>query len=79
MAGRLSLYVRERTVHLWEDGSNVSRIVTILEEEGTKTSRATVRKWIFRWKCNRGLKDEHRCGRPSLVTTDISAFIEKKT
>ena len=68
----LSIYRRERIIALWEEGKTVSEILATLETEGRRTSRATVRRWVFRWRTNRGLRDQHRCGRKSKFTTEIA-------
>ena len=78
MANHLSSYQRERIASLSEEGKNISQIVTILESEGRKTSRTTVRKWVYRWETNRGLHDQHRSGRPSKITSEMAAFMEAK-
>ena len=78
MADQLSSYMRERIARLSEERKSVAEIVAILETEGRKVSHTTVRKWIFRWQSNHGLKDQHRSGRPTKVTADIAAFIESK-
>jgi transposase len=70
--------MRERIARLSEERKSVAEIVAILETEGRKVSHATVRKWIFRWQSNHGLKDQHRSGRPTKVTAEIAAFIESK-
>ena len=78
MKNHLSTYQRERIASLSEEGISVSQIASILESEGRRTSRATVRKWVNRWETNRGLHDQHRSGRPSKVTPEIAAFMEAK-
>ena len=75
----LSIYQRERIIHFWEEGMNVSEIMRAMEEEGRITSRTTVRKWIFHWSSGRGLQDQHCCGAKSKITTKIAAYLEKKT
>ena len=75
MPTRLSRYLRERIIRLWEEGNSISSIVTILRSEGKVTTRATVRKWIFRWQ-HCGLDDQYRSGRPSKVTAEMAAFME---
>ena len=75
MPSHLSIYRRERIIALWEEGKTVSEILATLETEGRRTSRATVRRWVFRWRTNRGLRDQHRCGRKSKFTTEIAAFL----
>ena len=78
MANHLSSYQRERIASLSEEGKNISQIVTILESEGRRTSRTTVRKWVYRWETNRGLHDQHRSGRPSKITSEMAGFMEAK-
>ena len=78
MAEPLPVYFRERIIRLWEEQNSVMQIVAILQSEGHTTCCSTVSKWIFRWQTNRGLKDEHRCGRISKVTDEIAAFMEEK-
>ena len=73
MPSHLSSYLRERIVALWEEGKKVSEIVTTLESEGKRTSRATVQRWVFRWRTNRGLRDRHRSGRLLKITVEISS------
>ena len=63
---------------LAEGGNNISKIASIMESEGRKVSRATVRKWVYRWKMNQGLQDKHRTGRKGKITIDIATFIEEK-
>ena len=72
----LSIYLRERIVRLWDQGKTVFQIVRTLWLEGRITSRLTVRTWLFRWKTGQGLRDRHRRGRPSLITSEVAAFIE---
>ena len=43
----LSIYLRERIIALWEEGNTVSEILATLESKGWRTSRATVRRWVF--------------------------------
>ena len=50
MPTKLSSYYRERIIALWKEGANVSAIVRLLHGEGRTTTRATVRRWIFRWE-----------------------------
>ena len=78
MPTRLSPYLRERIVRLWKEGENISSIMTILRAEGGETTRATVRKWIYRWEERRGLEDDHRSGRPSKITLDMAVFLEQQ-
>ena len=78
MTNHLSTYQRERIASLSEGGNSVSQIASILESEGRRTSRATVRKWVNRWETNRGLHDQHCSGRPSKVIPEIAAFMEAK-
>ena len=74
----LSTYQRERIIHFWQEGKNISEIVRKLDVEGRKTSRATVRKWIFRWSSGRGLQDHHRCGSKSRITPMVAAYVDRK-
>ena len=78
MPTRLLPYLRERIVRLWKEGENISSIMTILRAEGGETTRATVRKWIYRWEERRGLEDDHRSGRPSKITLDMAVFLEQQ-
>ena len=78
MPSHLSIYRKERIIALWEEGKTVSEILVTLETEGRRTSRATVRRWVFRWRTNRGLWDQHRCERKSKFATEIAAFLEAK-
>ena len=78
MTSHLSSYQRGRIVSLSEEGKNISQIVTTLESEGRRTSRATVRKWVNRWKTNRGLQDRPRSGRRNKITPEMAAFMEMK-
>ena len=77
MPRHLSTYVRERTVALWEEGKPISENLKTLESKGRRTSRTTVRRWVFRWRTNRGLRDQHRSGRRSRITLETDAFIER--
>ena len=70
--------MRERIARLSEERKSIVEIVAILETEGRKVLNATVRKWIFRWQSNHGLKDQHCSGRPTKVTAEITSFIESK-
>ena len=45
--------------HFWLEGMSVSEIQRAMEDDGRITTRATVRKWIFRWSSGRGLPDKH--------------------
>ena len=76
MTNHLSSYQRERIASLSEEGKSISQIVTILESEGWRTLRATVRKWVNQWETNHRLHDQHRSGRPSKITPEIAAFME---
>ena len=58
MPTHLSAFYRQRIVSLWTQGHNISSIVGILHAEGRETTRATVRKWIFRWEKRSGLEDK---------------------
>ena len=78
MLSHLSTYRREQIIALWEEGKTASEILPTLETEGRRTLRATVRRWVFRWRTNRGLRDQHQCGRKSKFTTEIAAFLEAK-
>ena len=78
MTNHLSTYQREWIASLSEGGNSVSQIASILESEGRRTSRATVRKWVNRWETNCGLHDQHCSGRPSKVIPEIAAFMEAK-
>ena len=55
---------------LSQKGKNISQIVTILESEGSRTSRTTVTKWEYQWETNCGLHDQHRSGQPSNFRSD---------
>ena len=63
MPSHLSTYLRERIVVLWEEGKTVSEILQTLEFEERRTSGDTVQRWVFRWRSNRSLRDQHRPGR----------------
>ena len=81
MPSHLSTYLREQIVALWGEGKKVSKILMILESKGTKgrrTLHATVWRWAFRWRTNRGLRDQHRSGQRSKITTEMAAFVEAK-
>ena len=78
MPSHLSTYLREYIVALWGEGKKVSKILIILESEGRRTLCATVRRWAFRWRTNRGLRDQHRSGRQSKITAEMAAFVEAK-
>ena len=78
MPTKLSSYYRERIIALWREGANVSAIVRLLHGEGRTTTRATVRRWIFRWEEERGLDDNFRAGRPSKITSEISEYMERR-
>ena len=58
MPTTLSSYYRERIIALWNEGANISAILRALHEEGRNTTRGTVRRWIFRWEQDRGVKDD---------------------
>ena len=77
-SNHLSTYQRERIIHFWREGKNVSEIVREMESEERRTSRATVRKWIFRWTSGRGLLDRHRCGSKSKITPIVAGYVEGK-
>ena len=47
-ANHLSSYHRQRIIHFWREGKNVTEIICEMKSEGRRTSRATVPKWIFR-------------------------------
>ena len=78
MTAKLSRYYRERIIALWNGGANVSAIVRTLRDEGRVTTRATIRRWIFRWEQDRGLNDDFRRGRPSKFTIEISEYMERR-
>ena len=78
MPAKLSRYYRERIIALWNGGANVSAIVRTLRDEGRVTTRATIRRWIFRWEQDRGLNDDFRRGRPSKFTIEISEYMERR-
>ena len=78
MPSHLSTYLRERIVALWEEGKKVSKILMILESEGRRTLRATVWRWAFCWRTNRGLRDQHCSGRRAKITAEMAAFVEAK-
>ena len=61
MPTHLSAFYRQSIVSLWTQGHNISSIVGILRAEGRETTRATVRKWIFRWEKRSGLEDKASC------------------
>ena len=51
------------------------------ESEGCRrvqTLHATVWRWVFLWRTNRGLRDQHRSGQKSKITEEIAAFVEAK-
>ena len=51
---RLSAYVKERVVRLWQQGKKPAQIMRELVEEDIVTTRHTVTHWIFCWtKCTR--------------------------
>ena len=50
----------------------------IFESEGRRTSCATVRRLGFRWRTNRGLRDQDHSGRRLKITTKMAAFVEAK-
>ena len=77
MLSHLSIYLGERIIALWEEGNTVSEVLVNLESEGRRTSHATVRRWVF-WRTNRGLWDQHHCGRKSKITMEMAAFLEAK-
>ena len=73
----LSRYARDRIIALWQQGENVSAIVRKMQDEGLATTRDTVRRWIFRWQENRGLEHSRRSGRPSKITAQMGAFMDR--
>ena len=78
MSAPLDPYFRRRVIALWKGGENVSSIVRILHTEGWKTTRKTIRKWIFCWQEQRGLKDKHRSGRLPKITREIVDYLDKQ-
>ena len=46
-------------------------------QKGGKTQK-TVRRWIFRWQNNRGLKDSHRSGQLSKITHEIANYLDEQ-
>jgi len=49
-----------------------------LRDEGRVTTRATIRRGIFRWEQDRGLDDDFCRGRLSKFTIEISEYIERR-
>ena len=78
MPTHLSAFYHQRIVSLWTQGHNISSIVGILRAEGRETTRATVRKWIFRWEKRSGLEDKARCGRLSKITRAIAEYLNQQ-
>ena len=74
----LDPYFRRRIVTLWKSGENISSIVRVLQTEGRKTTQKTVRRWIFRWQYNRGLKDSHRSGQLLKITREIAVYMDEQ-
>ena len=70
----LDPYFRRRIVTLWKSGENISSIVRVQQTEGRKT----VRRWIFHWQYNRGLKDSHRRGRLLKITREIAVYMDEQ-
>ena len=75
----LSVYQRERIIHFWEEGMNISEIMRAMEEEGRITLRATVQKCIFQWSSGRELQDQHHCGAKSKITMEIAVYLKKSS
>ena len=72
------VYLREGKNCCFVGGRKASfRILKTLESEGRRTSCTTVQRWVFRWRTNRGLRDQHCSGRCSRITSEIAAFIER--
>ena len=78
MPSHLSTYLRIRIVALWGEGKKVFLILIILESEGRRTLRATVRRCAFCWRTNHGLRDPHGSGRRSKISAGMAAFVEAK-
>ena len=78
MSTHLSSYQRELIVRLFKVGHSTSEIIAIMEQEGRRTTRETVRKCLLRWKSKCSLTDELHPGRPTKVTVNIFSSIEKK-
>ena len=74
MPSPLDPYFRRRIVTLWKSRENISSIVRFLQTEGRKT----VRRWIFSWQYNRGLKDSHRSGRLLKITREIAVYMDEQ-
>ena len=47
------------------------------DRRAEKTQK-TVRRWIFRWQNNRGLKDSHRSGWLSKITHEIADYLDEQ-
>ena len=59
-------------------GKMVSEILATLESKEQRTLRTTVRRWVFHWRTNHGLRNQHHCGQKSKITTEMAAFLEAK-
>ena len=77
MPARLSAYFRRRIVFLNTEGKSLAEIVDILKEEGLTTTKATIRRWIYRWEMKQGLEDAGCAGRRPRIVEDIAAFLNE--
>ena len=48
-----------------------------LRKEGISTTHRTVTRWIFQWTKGGGLQDQCRPGRPSVITEEITEYLDK--
>ena len=76
-ASHLSIYLREQIIALWERKDGF-RNLSDFGIQRAKNLRTTVRRWVFRWRTNHGLRNQHHCGQKSKITTEMAAFLEAK-
>ena len=76
--GKLSRYSRERIVALYYTGTQVTKIMRTLNQEGIQTSRSAVSLFLSRYRRTGSILDAPRSGRKQILSEEDVDFIDQK-
>ena len=77
MPPRLSAYICERIIRLWQQGKTAASIMKELRKDDISSKHCMVTRRIFQWTKGGRLQDQRRPGQPSVITEEISEYLDK--
>ena len=78
MTEMYSSYKRQRILHFTLMGHKAPTISHLLREEGLRTSRVGIHKFLQKYKETRSIERRPGCGRPTKMTPAVKALVEQQ-